>query len=117
MTDAQIITVLHLAVALLMVGLGWPLWREKIGPNPWYGFRTPATLADERVWYPVNRSTGGRLMLVGLATLPVVLATWYFGLSTDVAALVNLIPIAIGLAALVVRGLRLARRLQGNAHS
>jgi uncharacterized membrane protein len=111
MTQADLVFALHATVALLMIGLGWPLWRNKVPPNPWYGFRTPATLADERVWYPVNRVTGLWLIGIGLVTLPVVAATWLAGWSKDVAALTNLVPIVVGLAGLTIFGIRMSRRL------
>ena len=38
-------------------------------PNHWYGFRTRRTLADERVWYAVNRVSGQDMILSGVLIL------------------------------------------------
>lgn len=45
-------------VGLIVFVLSIPLAAQRVGPNRWYGFRTPRVRADERVWYPVNRMTG-----------------------------------------------------------
>jgi uncharacterized membrane protein len=63
-----------LCAALAVPGI--PLWTAMVGPNRWYGVRTPATLADESLWYAVNRTTGrdivvtSALCLVLSAVLP-----------------------------------------------
>ena len=36
---------LHLLFPAVGVLLGWPLAARRIGPNPWYGLRVPATFA------------------------------------------------------------------------
>lgn len=38
----------------LFVLLAIPLLRRRVRPNPWYGYRTRATLSDEAVWYEAN---------------------------------------------------------------
>src|SRR4051812_15141355 len=50
-----------------------PLATGKVPPNSRYGFRTPATLADPRLWYLVNRASGRYFIGSGLmmATLAV----------------------------------------------
>jgi hypothetical protein len=53
------------ATALLFIGLGIPLWRRKVRPNRLYGYRTPSTLKDERVWYEVNAAAGADMIGVG----------------------------------------------------
>lgn len=50
---------------LLLAVLGYPLWKRTIPPNGIYGFRIPATLADEYVWYEVNARSGLHFMLLG----------------------------------------------------
>lgn len=58
-----------------MVALSLPMRRRRVAPNGWYGLRTAATLADERVWYEANAKAGADLALtgyvLGLATLSV----------------------------------------------
>ena len=46
--------------------LGLPLVLGVVPPNPVYGFRTPRTLQDKALWYPVNRVTGIDLVLAGI---------------------------------------------------
>ncbi len=52
-----------------MVGSGFPLALQKIGPNRWYGFRVSRTLADPSTWYEVNRVVGRDLVVSGLVVL------------------------------------------------
>jgi len=103
---------MHFAMAMLMIVIGWPLWANRIRPNWWYGFRTPATLRDERIWYPVNHETGGWLMGTGLVTLPVVIATFALDLPVPHLALVNMAPFVTGLLLMVVRGFWRIHRLK-----
>ena len=63
----HLVTWILVATGLLIAALGVPMWREKIPPNALYGFRTPRTVTDERVWYPVNRVGGRDLFLAGVA--------------------------------------------------
>lgn len=43
---------------LLVAAASVPLVLNKVPPNAVYGFRTKRTLADARVWYPVNAFAG-----------------------------------------------------------
>ena len=54
---------LYVLLGLLFAAIALPLIQRRVPPNPWYGFRFPATLNDPAVWYPVN-AYGGRLMLI-----------------------------------------------------
>lgn len=68
---ALVMLVSSLAVALA----GVPLWLGKVPPNRFYGFRTPRTVNDAEVWYPVNQMTGLDLTVAGaVASVAVVLA-------------------------------------------
>lgn len=49
---------------------------EKVGPNPWFGFRTPHTLASERVWRAVNRRSGRAFSAIGAGCLLGALLLW-----------------------------------------
>lgn len=54
-----------------------PMIIGTVPPNRWYGFRTPRTQSDPKVWYPANRIAGQYLAFAGflivLATLGVLL--------------------------------------------
>ena len=92
-----------LALAALFFAVSVPLALGKVPPNRLYGFRTPRTLADDRVWYPVNRVAGRRgmgfsivfaglsvLAMIGmLATSTVLLAIGGLGLATLVSMFVS----------------------------
>jgi SdpI/YfhL protein family len=39
---------------------------QKVGPNPWYGFRVAKTLSDPRIWYSANRIVGYDLCATGI---------------------------------------------------
>jgi uncharacterized membrane protein len=53
------------AIGLLLAGLSIPLIRRRVKPNYFYGFRTPKTLSDERIWYDANAYAGRALFTLG----------------------------------------------------
>ncbi len=75
----RLLVIVYVVNGLIMVGLAVPLIQRRVGPNRWYGFRVPATLADPDVWFAAN-SYSGRLLLrlgvivaltaIGLALVP-----------------------------------------------
>lgn len=112
MTGAQIIFALHLGTALLFVVLGIPLWLEKVPPNPWYGFRTPSTLKDQRIWYPANRLTGKWMVAAGLLLAMAGVTTFSMQLAVDTAAWTNLAVIVAALTGMIVHSLIVLARLK-----
>jgi uncharacterized membrane protein len=64
----QVLVLLNTFTGLLLAVISVPLILQKIGPNPWYGFRVKKTLEDPAVWYPVNAYAARRLLIVGLVT-------------------------------------------------
>ena len=74
---------IFLGSAVITVALGLPLKRRKVKPNWFYGFRTPATLKDESLWYDVNEKTGRDLVMIG--NVLAVLAAAMFGLQVSPA--------------------------------
>jgi len=100
------------AVGLLLALLGWPLAARRVGPNPWYGLRVPATFADRQVWFDANAIAGRDLMVLGVLLflmaliLPRVLrlpAAAYGGVCAGL--------LGVGALAMTVRGWRAANRL------
>ncbi len=89
--------------ALVLIGL--PLYFRKIPPNRFYGFRTGRTLADPQVWYPVNRVTGGWMVITGAATAGA--ATWAqrAGYNVSIAAMINLITFSIGMVLMLIHSI------------
>ena len=45
-------------VALIIAVTAVPMMAGWVPPNPYYGFRTPATMASEQAWYSANRLMG-----------------------------------------------------------
>ena len=48
-----------------LVALSIPMLLRRVKPNPWYGFRTRKSLANEQVWYEVNAHAGKQLLIAG----------------------------------------------------
>ena len=87
--------------------LGVPQWIAMVGPNRFYGVRTPATLGDEAVWYAVNRAAGRDLVFAGGAGLLLSLLLPELGVSG--AAYTAVMALALAGGALLVAILALAR--------
>jgi len=64
-------------MGILLILASVPMIIGTVPPNRWYGFRTPRTQSDPKVWYPANRIAGQYLafagLLIVLATLGVML--------------------------------------------
>jgi hypothetical protein len=67
------------ASGILIIGMAFPLYRGRVRRNGLYGVRFPATLADDRVWYPINTRGGRDMIVVGGAYLAAVTFTLLFG--------------------------------------
>ncbi|HYW10228.1 MAG TPA: SdpI family protein [Longimicrobium sp.] len=61
--------IIHVAVGALLIAISIPLARRRVAPNPTYGLRTRATLADPEVWYEANASSGRDMIRVGAAVV------------------------------------------------
>ena len=58
--------IMFVCAALLIAGAALPMILRRDKPNRWYGFRTPKTLGDERVWYEANAYSGRLLFGLGV---------------------------------------------------
>ena len=67
----------YAVMGIVLILASVPMIIGSVPPNRWYGFRTPRTQSDPKVWYPANRIAGQYLafagLLIELATLGVVL--------------------------------------------
>ena len=88
------ITLLLLSIALLSA-VSVPLAAGLVGPNRLYGFRTPRTLADDRVWYPVNRMAGRRTLAVNAVVGALALLGW-FGFVGTGTVLIGALLLGVG---------------------
>lgn len=61
--------ILYLVGGIVLSLASLPLIAKKIKPNPFYGFRVPATLNNPGLWYAVNQFFGRRLLAVALAVI------------------------------------------------
>ena len=61
--------VANILAGLLVGALAVPMVLGRVRPNPLYGLRTAATLADPEVWYPANRRSGWDLIGVGIVLM------------------------------------------------
>jgi hypothetical protein len=83
-----VLLLLYAFSGLLLAAIGIPLILQKIGPNPWYGFRVKKTLDDPAVWYPVNAYARKRLLAVGIvSSLSAVLLFFVPGVDSTTYAL------------------------------
>ena len=100
------VTALFAAIGLLCLWMAQPLIRRQVGPNGLFGFRIPATFADESLWYAVNAHAGRDLQALGLLLLGgALLLPWGLG------ALAGRLLVALFLGGLVLVYIR------GHAHA
>lgn len=106
-------TLLFGLVGILFVGLSIPLIQNRVPPNRFYGFRTPKTLSDPKIWYEVNHISGNDLLVAGAlitssSLMMLVLArTWH----PDQVALTLLLIMVLSLVGVLVHGLVVLRRM------
>ncbi len=94
--DKGVITIL--ACDVLLAAIAIPLMLRKVPRNFIYGFRTPATLSSDRIWYEANAHFGRRLVFASVVSAVAIVALWRAGLSPR--AFLN-----ASIAALVIPGL------------
>jgi len=104
-------TLLFVVTGLLLVALAIPLIRRRVRPNFWYGVRTAATLADERVWYEANAASGRDLLALGVAEIVLALVLPWTGLSPTAYAGTVTVVLGAGALLLAAVGIARARRL------
>ena len=103
---------IFVAIGALFIGLGLPLALRRVRPNGWYGLRTPATFADEHVWYQANAISGRDFIALGflLLVLPLVLPHMLH-LSGRGYAYVYTAVVLVGTLGIAARGWRKANQL------
>jgi uncharacterized membrane protein len=69
MSDVSIAVLIFVAVGIVFIGLGVPLFLGRVPPNSCYGCRTTRSLSDEKIWYAINRVTGRNLNPGGISDL------------------------------------------------
>lgn len=66
MSQVTITSLMFAFLGMFFVALSIPLIRNRVPPNPHYGFRTTKTLSDPKIWYEVNHISGKDLFLAGI---------------------------------------------------
>ncbi len=61
--------ILFILIGLVFIIISIPLLFEKIGPNNWYGFRTPKTLSNREIWFKANKYMAKYFILLGAAQI------------------------------------------------
>ncbi len=77
--DKGVVTILACDVLLAVIAI--PLMLRKVPRNFVYGFRTPATLSSDQIWYEANAHFGSRLVLASAVSAIAILALWRAGLA------------------------------------
>jgi len=72
-----IVMISFAASGLLAAGLAIPLLQGKIPPNRFYGFRTPATMREEWLWYAANKASAKLLLTWGLLCTVTAVGTYF----------------------------------------
>ena len=104
---------------LVFIAVGVPLVLGRIGRNRIYGYRSPRTLRDDRIWYPVNAMSGLWLIWGGLLSLVIGVLLVLLRDREEAAQLV----LGLGVPALLIcigvgvyRGWKLARLIDEQLH-
>ena len=59
----MITTIVLLIATFVIAVVSIPMILKLVPRNPYYGFRTPATLSSDELWYPANRFAGWALLI------------------------------------------------------
>jgi hypothetical protein len=95
-----------LAVLSIPPTLGW------VPRNQVYGFRFPATLRSDAVWYAINRRFGRELIVIGMVLATMAISLDAAGLDTPASRTVAGVAMVASLPTTTARGWRAANRLE-----
>ena len=95
-----------LAVLSIPPALGW------VPRNRVYGFRVPATLRSDAVWYSINRRFGLELIVIGTALAVMAASLDAAGLDTPAGRALAVVAMIASLLATTVRGWKAANRME-----
>jgi hypothetical protein len=95
-------------VALLSIpcAIGW------VPRNRFFGFRVPATLRSDAVWYAINRRFGIELILIGTVLAGLAVSMEAAGLDSPNGRLIGAVAMFGSILTTTVRGWRAANRLE-----
>ncbi|CUS06036.1 membrane protein of unknown function [Candidatus Promineifilum breve] len=111
----QTLLYMYVIFGLLLAALSVPMLLDKVPPNPWYGFRVPSTLADETLWYKINRHMARWLLLTGILTAVAAVVLYRWGkLSVDTYAWLCLLVFAVPFTMGAISSWRYLQQLKGS---
>ena len=96
---------------LIFAAIAVPLIMRKVPRNGIYGFRTPATLRDERVWYEANAYFGKAFLCSSAVSALLMLWLYFSGMLSgkDFLTATKFVLAGPPLAAVILTFLRLRR--------
>ena len=109
MFDLGTIFALNLLLAVLSIPFLWDL----VPRNRFYGFRVPATLRDDQVWYIMNRRVARVMIPVGGVLALAAALFERIGLDTPFARTLLSVVTIVAIGAITLRGWSAANRLKG----
>jgi uncharacterized membrane protein len=101
-----------LACACLCAALSIPLILRKVPRNVVYGFRTPATLGDDFLWYEANAHFGRRLLIASCVSAVGVLTLYFVRVSPAFFLKASLVVLLVPLLIAVLATARYLRSLK-----
>ncbi len=108
----NIITLSFIAFSVLLILLSLPLMFNKIKPNWWYGFRTPASVKNPEIWYPVNQAAAKQSIVLGILMIIVSLGLYSIGdMTVDATLIINSLVATTGLLVIAIKGVVTIRKL------
>jgi uncharacterized membrane protein len=113
MFDLGDIFTINFVLAALSIPFLWGL----VPRNRFYGFRVPATLRDDHVWYTMNRRVAREMVPVGFVLAIVAVACGQFGVNTRLVRTLLSVVTLLALATIMIRGWVSANRLVRQKHS
>jgi uncharacterized membrane protein len=112
MIEILVICAIFAALGGVFIALGFPLKKDKVPPNYWYGYRTKKTLANKDLWYEVNRVAGSDMVYAGAILVggSIVIAIAGLWISFEAAAVVLVVVTLLDVIWMAAHGLMLMRR-------
>jgi uncharacterized membrane protein len=92
----------HLLAGLAILAFSYPLVKQMIGPNRFYGIRTREAFESREQWYKINEH-GGRLFLrwgilvtaIGLVGLALPRSLWFAYIWASLALIIGSLVVVI----------------------
>ena len=110
--EERVLNGVFVATGVLLAALAVPLIRRKVRPNRLYGFRTPSTLNDERIWYETNATAGVDLLATGIGVLLLSIAHAVGLFSAMALTLASVAWLTLGAIVSVIHGFAVINRMK-----